>query len=199
MRTTLRLAFSFFPVLVCGAPVNAQTDADTKELASYRLTMAAVHRVDAATEAMVAEMKKDPRYQEQLKLTAEITALEEKDERTEAEDARLEQLREKLDALESAAAPSFEHAETLTQMEAAIRQFPPMAQALRSVGMPPREYAKFMLAMFQGATAAGMKKAGLLKELPPGVLAENVKFVEEHEAELTALQKKWDTMGKEGR
>jgi len=51
-----------------------------------------------------------------------------------------------------------------------------------------------MISMLQSAIAAGMKKAGMLKDLPPGVSAENVKFVEEHEAELKALQKEFQAL-----
>ena len=73
---------------------GAQTDPDMRELRGYRLTMAAVRQVDAATQAMAAEMKKDPKYLEYLKLETEVSALASKEERTEADDARLEQLRE---------------------------------------------------------------------------------------------------------
>ena len=56
----------------------------------------------------------------------------------------------------------------------------------------PLALSGFALASF----AAGFKKEGMLTAMPEGVSPENVKFVEEHEAELTALQKKWEAMSK---
>jgi hypothetical protein len=69
--------------------------------------------------------------------------------------------------------------------------------------MSPRDYAKFMLSMLGAGTVAGFKKAGLVngmpKEVEAVVSAENVKFVEEHAAELTALQRKWEALANPGR
>jgi hypothetical protein len=248
MSEMLRAVPLLLPVLLFAPLAGAQTDADMRELRAYRLTMAAVRQVDAATEAMAAEMKKDPKYQEYLKLEAEISALEKKgspteveqklaadisaleskaewteaetarleqlrerldaleqkrEGRSDADDARLEQLRERRDALEASVGPRLEEANSLSEWEAAIRQYPPMARGLRAAGMSPRDYAKFMLSMLGAGTVAGFKKAGLVKGMPKEleavVSAENVKFVEEHAAELTALQKKWEALGKTGR
>lgn len=245
MSEMLRAVPLLIPALLFAPPAGAQTDPDVRELKSYRLTMAAVRQVDAATAAMVTEMKKDPKYQEFLKLEAQISALEKKGApseveqklaadiealeskgewtdaeaarleqlreqldaleqkrvmRTEAEDARLEQLREQRDALEASTGPRLEEANTLSEWEAAIRQYPPMARALRAAGMSPRDYAKFMLSMLGAGMVAGLKTAGHMKEMPKEVAgvvsAENVKFVEQHAAELTALQKKWEALGK---
>ena len=185
-------------VLVAGgSPALAQAGADEKELANYRLTMEAIRKVDRAMEAAVAEMRKDPRLQERMKLEAEIAALEKKDERTEAEEERLEQLRQKQDEAESEEPDLFGDAETLTELAAAIAKEPIWARALGSVGLSAREYAKVSLCLMQAMMAAGMKQSGLAQDLPKTVLADNVRFVEEHEAELQALQKKWEALGKE--
>lgn len=248
MSEMLRAVPLLFPVLLFAPLAGAQTDADMRELRAYRLTMAAVRQVDAATVAMAAEMKKDPKYQEFLKLEAQISALEQKGApteaeqklaadiealeskeewtdaeaarleqlreqldaleqrragRTEADEARLEQLREQRDALEAAVGPGLEKAESLSDWEAAIRQYPPMARALRAAGMSPRDYAKFWLSMLGAGMVAGLKMAGHMQAMPKEVAdvvsAENVKFVEQHAAELTALQKKWEALGKTGR
>lgn len=248
MSKMLRAVPLWIPVLLFAPPAGAQTDPDLRELKSYRLTMAAVRQVDAATVAMAAEMKKDSKYQEYLRLEAQISALEKKgtpteaeqklaadiealeskeeltdveaarleqlreqldaleqkrEMRTEAEDARLEQLREQRDSLEAAVGPGLEKAETLSDWEAAIRQYPPMARALRAAGMSPRDCAKFWLSMFGAGMVAGLKMAGHVQEMPKDlaevVSAENVKFVEEHAAELTALQKKWEALRQTGR
>ena len=66
-----------------------------------------------------------------------------------------------------------------------------MRKALANAGISSREFAKFTLAYFQAGMVAGMMKQGLIKEVPKELAAtvnmENVKFVQEHEAELAAL------------
>ncbi|MBI4420979.1 MAG: hypothetical protein HY560_09155 [Gemmatimonadetes bacterium] len=202
----------------------AARDPDGDELASYRLSMAVVNKVAVATRAMVAEAKKDPKYQQllsveaeikaveaEMKTPAEIEALEAKDELTDAEAAKLEQLREKFDARVEQLQPKLEQLrakqekmeeaedlgewETLADMERRLLQYPPIAAGLRAAGLTPREYAKFMLAMWQAATVVAFKQQGLLKEMPAGISLENVKFLENHAAELGALQKEWEALG----
>ena len=175
------------------AQTNAQVDADAKEIASYRLTMESIRKLDVAMRAAFAEMEKDPKYQALRKVEEEIEAIEKKEDATEADDARLEALREQKEKME--AETDLGDAKTLSEMEAQVRKVPAMARALASAGLSPREYSKIMLAMVPAAMAAGMKKSGLLKTLPKEVNAENVKFIEDHEAELAAMQKRWQAMG----
>ena len=59
-----------------------------------------------------------------------------------------------------------------------------MAAALRKEGLTAREYSKFMLAMLQSGFAAGLQKAGLLKQTPEGVNPANIKFIIDHEEDL---------------
>jgi hypothetical protein len=73
-----------------------------------------------------------------------------------------------------------------------------MANALKQVGMPTREYATFMIAIVQATIAAGFKKSGMLKEMPKDVNVEKVKCIEEHEAELKAMRDELDKLGKGG-
>ncbi len=177
------------------------SDADMKEVAKYKLSMEAVDKVKVATRAMIAEIIKDPKYQQLIKLEAEIDALEKKDDRTEAEDEKLATLNEQKDKLENEAdSPlSFGQANSLAEMEANIRKTPAIANALQSAGMSPREYATFMMAMIQASMVAGFKKAGMIKELPKDVNPENVKFIEEHEAELKAMQAEFEKLAKGGK
>ena len=176
------------------------SDADLKEIANYKLTMETVEKVKVATRAMITEIKKDPKYQQLLKLEAEIDALEKKDPRTEADDEKLAALNEEKEKLESASdGPlSLGQANSLSEMEANIRKSPPIANALQSAGISPREYATFMMAMIQASMVAGFKKAGMMKELPKDVNPENVKFIEEHEAELKAMQAEFEKLAKGG-
>lgn len=173
-----------------------QADRDMKEIASYRLSMDTVKKVDVAMRAMFDEMAKDPRFQASIKLEAELQALNEKEERTEAEDRRIEELEREKEKIDSENPFDLGSANTLSEMEAQVQKLPPMANALRSAGLTPREYSKFMLAMLQAGMAAGMKKSGLIKELPKDFPAENVQFMLDHEAELTAMQKRWQELGK---
>jgi hypothetical protein len=199
MPRTIRAAAVLTIIVALTCPLAAQTSADEKELAAYRLTMPTFRKVVAVTRAMVEEMKQDPKVQEAMKLEAEIDALENKEEPTEAEQERLETLRARKEALKEQveSKSSFNNAQTISEMEAAIRQFPPMANALRREGLAPREYATFFLALFQAAIVHGFRKSGVeIKDLPAGVNPENVKFIAEHEQELEAMKQEFEALGK---
>jgi hypothetical protein len=173
-------------------------DADAKEISSYRLTAAALKKVVNVNRAMMAEMQHDPKVQEAMKVDRAIDALEAKDELTEAEQKQLDALRERQEQLEdSADNPLGGDTKSLSEMEARIREYPPLMQALQKEGMTPREYAKFWLAFIQAAFVQGFKKSGMLKEIPPEVNPENVKFIEEHAAEIEAMQKEFEALGKD--
>jgi hypothetical protein len=199
-----RITTALFLLLASSHLVSAQStaqgDADAKEVAAYRLTTDNLNRAVAATRAMVEELKKDPKFQQLARLGAELDALEKaidaKDDPTDAEIEKLETLKQQYETLEEsmAAGISMGDSDTLSDMERNIANFPLLAKSLRSAGMTPREYAKFTMAMLTSAMAAGMKKAGLLKELPKELSAENVEFVLKHEAELAALQKEWQAL-----
>jgi hypothetical protein len=184
--------------------VNAQSDADSKELQSYRLTRDNMKQFVAATRQMVAAAKSDPRYQALTKLETELEALEAKEEPSDADYARMEKLSAEIDAAEhtmpTAALNMSEH-KTLSDMEAAIKKEPLMVNALGSAGMPPRDYAKFVLAFFQAAMLHGMQKSGAIKEIPKEMQAkvnmDNLKFIEENQAEINALMKEFQAASKQ--
>jgi hypothetical protein len=169
---------------------KASADADLRELAAYTLTMESLNKVVRINEAMYVALKKDPRYGEQVRLQQELDALKKKDETTEAEDKRMEDIGARLEVLEEANKDTVNmgDAKNITEMAAQVQKFPPLSAALRAEGMAPRDYAKFMLAMIQAGFAAGLQKSGLLKETPEGVNPANIKFVLEHEADLKKLQ-----------
>jgi TolA-binding protein len=183
-------------VLSLAAVSNASAQsADEKALASYRLNMATVRKVAAATQAFAAEQAKDPKVQELTKLRAEIKALEDKDELTDAESEKLDKLRERQEALEETMARADDSNDrntnqTLADMEASIRKMPQAVAILAREGITPREYTLCMMALLQAAMVEGFSqgKADLTK-LPAGVNPDNVRFVRENKAELEALQK----------
>ena len=187
---TLALALS----VSVAAPQNpgAKLDPDLQELSTYTLTMETLNKVDRAHRAMLAEMSKDPKFQEQQKVKAELKALRAKDETTEADDKRIEELEARLETLEAESNPvNANNAKTISDLAREIQKEPRMVAALQREGLTPREYSKFLLAMFQASFAAGMQKSGLLKTTPDGTNPANIKWILDHEAELTTMQKAW--------
>ena len=178
--------------------------ADSKELASYRLTMETTKKVYGLMRALAQEMAKDPKVQALQKTKAEIELLQKKDELTDAESARLEKLMMQAEQQEDAlgqenGALNLGNAQNLNQMEAAIKSHPPLAAALSRAGLTPREYSKYFLASLMAGMVAGFQKSGAIKQLPPDlkeVSPENVKFMLDHEAELAAMQKEMEALDK---
>ena len=181
--------------LIASTEATTAQSPDEKALAAYRLNMATVRKVAAATQAFAAEQAKDPKVQELTKLRAEIKALQDKDELTDAESEKLDKLREREEALEEAmnrddGSPDSNNNQTLADMEASIKKMPQAVAILAREGITPREYTLCMMALLQAAMVEGFSqgKADLTK-LPAGVNPENVRFVRENKAELEALQK----------
>lgn len=189
-------------VILCSvllpAAAHAQTlSADEKELASYTLNMPTVKKVMMAAKLMAEEEARDPKVSERAKLEAQIDALQSKDELTAAQEAELERLLERRDAMEAAEEAEDEkddsprkNSGSLDEMEAAIKAHPGAMRAMTAAGITPREFARCSMAMMQAALVEGFSQGKAdLKGLPAGINPENVKFVREHKAELEAMQK----------
>jgi hypothetical protein len=190
----LLLACTFYALV---APAAAQPDADAKEIAAYRLTMERVKKMMSATRAMAREMMQDPKIRESRKIEAELEALEKKDELTEADEKRMEELSMRQEQLEEEIDnPLGGDTKNLDEMEARIRKSPALVQALGKEGVAPREYATFWIVYLQAAFAHGFQKSGMLKELPKDVHPENVKFIADHEAEIQAMQKELEGLSR---
>lgn len=206
MSKTLKLALGLYVLLFSPAAALAQIpgtdDPDYKEVLAYRLTIPALTKVMQATQNMAEAARSDPRFIKQAALKEEIKTLEEKEERTEAEETRLEKLRADAAQLEERLNPA-DSGKTLSDMAAAIEKEPLAAKALAGAGISARDYAKFLLAYFQAGMVAGMIKQGLVKEVPNemagSINMENVKFVQEHEAELEAFAKAMKALEKPNR
>ena len=166
--------------------------ADEKELAAYRLTLPTVRKVAAVIKTVTDEAAQDPRAKEMAKIKEEIEELGKKEELTEAEQARLDKLTERRDALEQqnddSDAGSSNNAQTLDEMEARVKRHPAAVRALAREGLTAREYAKATMALMFASMVEGFSegKADLAK-LPPGVNPENVRFVRENKAELDVI------------
>jgi hypothetical protein len=188
------------------AQIPGLSAADSKELASYRLTMDTAKKVFGAMRLVMVEMKKDPKVQALMKLEAEIEALQKKEELTDAESARLEKLREQRDEQEEAVddtvltTEGMKKADSLDAMEAEIKRQPKAAAVLAQAGVSPREYAKFTMAWVMAGMIAGFQKSGMIKDLPKELGAsihpENIKFMEEHGAELERMAKELEALSK---
>ena len=182
--------------------ISGFSAADSKELATYRLTMENVRKMQTAMRAMAEEASKDPKFQAVMKLNAEIDALEKKEELTDAEAERLDALRQKKEQAEEALddqGVNMNDVKTLDDMEAKIKKFPPMARALNGAGLSPREFSKMTMMMMMAGMVASFQKSGMLKELPKElkeIHPDNVKFMIDHEAEIAAMTKEWQQWSK---
>lgn len=199
LRALFVLVFVGTAAAAVAQPAAQAADPDMKEVSSYRLTMEAVNKVDQVTRAMVEELKQDPMMRQRMAIEQELEQLNKKEEPTDADQQRIQQLEAQRDEMEKDEPALFDNANSLSDMEAAIQKFPPLANALRTSGMAPREYAKFMMAMMQAALAYGFQKSGMKVEDAKltDVQQANVKFVEEHQAELQKLQEEWKALGKD--
>lgn len=178
--------------------------ADSQELASYRLTMETTNKVRALMRSMMQEMTRDPKFQALQKTKKEIETLSKKDELTDAESERLDKLQalaeEQEDALDQAdGGMDMSSAQNLNEMAAAIKTNPRFLSALTAAGLTPREYSKYMMASLMAGMVAGFQKSGLVQGLPKElkeVHPDNVKFMIEHEAELNAMRKEMEDLGR---
>lgn len=161
--------------------------ADAQELRDYRLTAATMQKVETAGRNLIAALEADPALKARTAAEAELLQLEEKDERTEADLKRMDQLSQQLGSEPYDLNVAPDSGESLSEIAARLEKIPPMAQALKSAGLAPREFIKFSLVVFQTMFVHEMQKAGQLKTVPPEISAENLKFVSEHEAEIMRM------------
>jgi hypothetical protein len=170
---------------------RAEIDRDVQELRAYRLTMAKVRQMAAATLAYAQAQSRDPRVQARRQREKELASLEAKSAArlTEADQKRLEELRAKLEAEDAEAARKGDDEEpkTLGDMARRIDREPDLVNAIRGAGLTTREYSLLTLSFFNAMFAHGMKKAGTIKELPPDILPENIAFIQSNEAELNQI------------
>ena len=201
MFKNFRLALILSLSALLAAPAFAQlpgaTDPDAKELAAYQLTLPVMQKVVVATKNLATAVKNDPRFKQQAAVKAEIKKLEAKEEPTEADTARLEKLQADLERMEDSILPDAQ-TQTLTQMDAAMRKEPLVANALASAGLTPREYAKFLFAFMSAGAVAGMLEQGVIKEVPKELASslhpENIKFFQTHKAEVEAFTKAMEAL-----
>jgi hypothetical protein len=172
-------------------------DPDAREIAAYELTLPGLNKVLQATKNLAEAAKNDPRFKKQAALKAEIKKLEEKEEPTEADEARLEKMQAELENMTDSLFPKSD-TQTLSQMAAAMDKEPAFAKAIASAGLTSREYAKFLFAYMSSGMVAGMMEQGVIKEVPKELAGSmnpaNIKFHQAHKAELQAFQKAMESL-----
>ncbi len=190
MRWTARLALA--AVLVTLLPVAAlaqSEDADAKEVQAYRLTMPKLRQLNQAGLEAAKLRQANPSSRGLDAKKKELQALQEKETLTRAEQDRLSVLeREISDAEEAAEDSDDSSAKSLSDMARQIESDPIFSGALRKVGIPGREAAVMMLALFQAGFTAEMLESGTIKQIPKTANADNVKFYQVNKAELQSLQ-----------
>lgn len=188
--TALLVAFTSAPALAQGNP----TDPDTREVLAYRLTMPKLRQLNAFVADLHRQRDADPAYRRLLEMKRELAALQEKEEITAADEDRMAELEAAIDAEEQAEDEGEDEDQSLGAMVARMEADPRIAGALKRTGLAPREAAVMQFAFFQAAFTAGMLEAGTIKEIPPGVNAENVRFCQAHKDEIATLT----ALGEEG-
>ncbi len=171
--------------------------ADSQELASYRLTMDTANKVHAGMLSLIQDIADGPEFEAVQKTNAELETLSKREELTEAEAERFKKLQlqveQQLDALHQAFGDlGLTNVGSLDQMEARVKANARFIGALGRTGLTARDYSKYHLAGLMAGMVAGFQKSGIRQEPPKElerVHPDNVTFLLEHQAELTALMK----------
>jgi hypothetical protein len=190
MRLRIHLATAALLVSLAPVPAAAQantSDADTREVQAYRLTMPGLRQLNQFFADLHRQRDADPAYQQLLKKKKELAALGDKDELSDAEQRRMEQLAAEIEQAEQAEDEPDAENQSLSGMAEQMAADPRIAGALKRAGLAPREAATMQLAFFQAAFAVGLLESGTIKEIPKEVNAENVKFYQANKAEIAAL------------
>lgn len=190
MRVNLLPGALVLLVALAPLPAAAQgttADADTREVLAYRLTLPKLKQLNAALADMARQRESDPAAQQLARKKKELEALSAKDELTEAEQARLEQLEREIEEAEDPDADDDDSAQSLSGMAARMQADPRIAGALKRAGLAPREAATLQLSFLQTALTAELLASGTIKEIPKDASAENVRFYQANKAEIAAL------------
>ena len=190
-----------------GAGAKSKTDADAAEYKAYRLSMPVLTKVEAATKAFATTIKNDPNYKALMAAQREHEALENKDDKTPADERRMAELKKTIDANPLGGSSSAD--QSLDELEAEIAKMPPMANALKANGVSPREYLKFMGVVVQAYVVSASQSGAESKDsgaqlgaaLAAGLFGanlapENVSFVT---ANRTAVERFMQTMQELGK
>jgi hypothetical protein len=85
---------------------------------------------------------------------------------------------------------------TISQLAKKASEIKPFADALRQAGMTTREYAIWTMAYLEAAMVVSMKQTGMTRDIPKDANLANAKFVEDHMADILAIQKEFERLTK---
>ena len=191
MRLRARLVLVALLAALVPVAASAQSpadDADSREVLAYRLTMPKLRQLNQAGLDAAKVRDADPKYRGMAKKKQEYKALQEKEDLTDAEQKRLDQLEREISETDNGVDANDPNTKSLSDMARQIESNPQLSAALRKAGLPAREAAVMMLALFQAGFTAGMLESGTIKQIPKTVNADNVKFFQANKAELESLQ-----------
>jgi hypothetical protein len=80
-------------------------------------------------------------------------------------------------------------ARTISGMVRTVEKYPALAREIKSAGLTVRDYSVMSGTLVTTAMAVGMRKQGILPQIPPTVSAENAAFVEKNYDKIDALMK----------
>jgi hypothetical protein len=190
MRRRIPLVLSTLLMALAAAPAAGQAGtaaADTREVQAYRLTMPKLTQLNQALADLYRQRDADPAYQQRLKKKKELATLSEKDELTDAEQERFDQLTAEIEEAERAEEGPDDTDQSLSAMARRLAADPRVAGALKRANLAPREAATMQLALLQVVFAVGMKESGAIKEIPKDVNPDNVRFFQANRAAIEGL------------
>jgi hypothetical protein len=187
-RIPLALATLLMALAPAAAAAQANTDAaDTREVQAYRLTMPKLTQLNQALADLYRQRDADPAYKRLQSKKKELATLSEKDELTDAEQERFDQLTAEIEEAERAEEGPDDTDQSLSAMARRLAADPRVAGALKRANLAPREAATMQLALLQVVFAVGMKESGAIKEIPKDVNPDNVRFFQANRAAIEGL------------
>jgi hypothetical protein len=167
---------------------QASTDADTREVQNYRLTMPKLNQLNQALTDIYRQRDADPAYKRLQSKKKELATLNEKDDPTDAELERIDELTAEIEEAEQAEDGPEDKDQSLSGMARRLSADPRIAGALKRASLAPREAATMQLALVQVALAVGLQESGATKEISKDVNPENVKFFKANRAAIEAMR-----------
>ena len=80
-------------------------------------------------------------------------------------------------------------ARTISGMVRTVEKYPALVSVIKNAGLSVRDYSVMSGTLVTSAMAVGMKKQGLIPQIPPTVSAENAAFVDKNYDKIEALMK----------
>ena len=158
----LRLVVLALAALLLGTPGRSTAqDADSREVAAYRLSEATLAKFLRASRAMAAAAKPAPADTGD---DAEDRDDDDDDDDDDAEDSK-----------------------SIAEIAAFYDANPAARRAITGAGLTTREYVVFSFALFQAGMGAWLVEQQGWSKLPPDVARTNVEFYQRHKAQLDSV------------